>query len=77
MAEEDQEKRALIGEGADLGRNGHDSSKFKVQSSKFKVKILLKWLPQRTSSRDGQVRCAPTLNSITVNDKISTLNFEL
>jgi hypothetical protein len=34
MAEEDQEQRALVGESADLGRNGHDrsSSKFKVQS---------------------------------------------
>jgi hypothetical protein len=38
MAEEDQEERALVGESADLGRNGHD--KFKVLSSKFKVEIL-------------------------------------
>jgi hypothetical protein len=34
MAQEDQQERAVIGERADRGRNGHDraSSKFKVQS---------------------------------------------
>jgi hypothetical protein len=39
MAEKDQEERALVGQRADLGRNGHDE--FPVSSCQFKVQLAV------------------------------------